>query len=131
LVERRWNEAAHKWDLEAFASIYTEDALFFGGRPGFFSGVDQIKEYYRSYVGVVASAAIKYHEQKIIELAPGALLAQGFADFNFTLANGDRGRTRLRSTNILVMRDNDWKVIQHHFSEPIAEPPIQNTGPKS
>jgi ketosteroid isomerase-like protein len=125
LIERRWNEAGQKWSLDAFASIYTEDALFFGGRPGLFAGIDQIKEYYRSYVGVVISAAIKYRDQNFIELAPGMLLAQGFADFDFTVASGDSGHTRLRSTNILVMRNGDWKVLQHHFSEPINEPPIQ------
>jgi uncharacterized protein (TIGR02246 family) len=130
LVEQRWNEAAHSWSLDAFASIYTEDALFFGGRPGLFVG-DQIREYFQSYVGVVRSATIKYGEQHFIELAPGMLLAQGFADFSFTVASGDKGHTRLRSTNILVMRNNAWRILQHHFSEPVNEPPLQNLESKA
>src|SRR3979409_133288 len=83
LIENQWNEAARNWSPEAFTAIYTDDALFFGGRPGFFVGRERIEQYYRSYVGVVSSAALKYSDQSFIELAPGTVLAQGFAHFSF------------------------------------------------
>ena len=43
-VERDWNAAAQHWDSESLAALYTDDALFYGGRPGHAVGHAKVRE---------------------------------------------------------------------------------------
>jgi uncharacterized protein (TIGR02246 family) len=64
-VERRWNAAASTWDIDAFAAIYTGDALMFGGRADHSVGNEGVHAYFASYVGVLTSAEVTLTLQHI------------------------------------------------------------------
>ena len=49
-VERDWNAAAQDWNSASLVALYTEDALFYGGRPGHAVGHAKVREYFDSYV---------------------------------------------------------------------------------
>jgi ketosteroid isomerase-like protein len=57
-VERDWNAAAQHWDAERLVALYTDDALFYGGRPGHAVGGAKVREYFDSYVGTLAAARL-------------------------------------------------------------------------
>ena len=123
-IERDWNAAAEHWDTAGLAALYTEDALFYGGRPGHAVGQGKVREYFDSYVGTLAAARLALVDQELRKLADGIYLAQGYAAFDFDLAAGGVSRTVLRSTLVLTRRPEGWRIAQHHFSLPPAEPPI-------
>jgi ketosteroid isomerase-like protein len=122
-VQAAWNHAARHWNPTALAEIYTEDALFFGGRPGHTVGASAIRDYFASYEGVIESATMELVEQHLVELAPRCFLAQGFVDFVFSLTGQRITRSTLRSTLIIVLQDPP-KIRQHHFSASPAAPPL-------
>jgi len=124
IVERNWNAAAQPWDAESLAALYTDDALFYGGRPGHSVGRVKVQEYFASYVGTLAAARLALVDQELRELSEGVYLAQGYARFDFDLTAGGISSTLLRSTLVLTHRPDGWRIAQHHFSAAPSEPPI-------
>jgi uncharacterized protein (TIGR02246 family) len=126
-IQDAWNAAARTWNADGLAAIYTEDALFFGGRPGHFIGANAIRDYFASYEGIIESGAMSLVDQHVIRLDSDTLLAQGHVEFSFVLSGGRSTRSRLRTTLTLV-RDASmrWKLRQHHFSPDPAAPPLGN-----
>src|SRR5689334_22613108 len=86
-VERRWNSAASPWDVDAFAASYTDDAR---GRADHSVGNEGVHAYFASYVGVLTSAAVTLTHQHIRQIGPEIILTQGYGQFDFALANGQR-----------------------------------------
>jgi uncharacterized protein (TIGR02246 family) len=123
-VQSAWNAGARPWDPDRLADIYTQDALFWGGRPGHSVGSGAIRAYFGSYLGVIQAGTMALVEQEVRELAPGCLLAQGFVDFAFELTVGQSTRSRLRATLVLTLEDQIWKIRQHHFSPTPEAPPL-------
>lgn len=124
MVERNWNAAAQHWDAEGLAALYTDDALFYGGRPGHAVGQAKVRGYFDSYVGTLAAARLALVDQELRKLSEGVYLAQGYAKFDFDLAAGGSSSTVLRSTLVLTHRPEGWRIAQHHFSATPSEPPI-------
>jgi uncharacterized protein (TIGR02246 family) len=123
-IQAAWNEAARRWNPEALTAIYTADALFFGGRPHHSVGAGEVREYFASYEGVIESATLDLVAQHIIRLTPDCFLAQGFGDFSFVLSGKRTSQSHLRTTLVIVLRQGEWRILQHHFSVPPDAPPI-------
>ncbi|NIE67190.1 SgcJ/EcaC family oxidoreductase [Burkholderia sp. Ax-1719] len=124
-IQAAWNAAASTWNPDAFAALYTEDALFFGGRPDHCVGGAAIHAYFASYQDVLESATLDLVDQHFLWLADDCFLAQGFGDFAFVLEGGKRtSRARMRTTLVIAQHASVWKIRQHHFSVPPESPPI-------
>jgi uncharacterized protein (TIGR02246 family) len=123
-VNAGWSAAAQHWDADAFAALYTEDALFFGGRPAHSIGREAIREYFASYVGVIESASLELEEQHVMMLAPDCFVAQGYGVLSSRFPGGVDSRSRLRTTWIIASCDGEWRIRQHHFSGLPEKPPI-------
>ena len=124
-IQSAWNAAAAKnWNAEALSKLYCDEAVFFGGRPGHSVGVNAIRGYFDSYVGIVQSMTLQLVEQQAFSLAPDVVLAQGYGEIALVLADGKRTNPRLRITCVLVQREDRWLILQHHFSPTPAAPPI-------
>lgn len=123
-IQDEWNAAACPWNADALTAAYSNDALFFGGRPGHSVGAGAIHEYFASYMGVIESATLELVEQQVIHLAQDCLLAQGYGEFAFVLSGGRTSRSRLRTTLVIALHDGKWKIRQHHFSTTPESPPI-------
>ncbi|WP_028221444.1 YybH family protein [Paraburkholderia oxyphila] len=123
-VQAAWNAAAHRWDADRLTAVYTDDALFFGGRPGHSVGAGAIRDYFASYEGVIESATLELVEQYFTHLADDCFLAQGYGEFSFVLSGGRPSRSRLRTTLVVALQQGEWKIRQHHFSTTPESPPI-------
>jgi uncharacterized protein (TIGR02246 family) len=123
-VQERWNEAALTWDVAGLTAMYTPDAVMYGGRPGMSVGHTGMHQYFSSYIDMLASTKLDLTDQVMIELAPNVYLSQGYGVFQFQLKSGKKSGTTMRTTLVLVERDNEWKILQHHFSLTPDEPPV-------
>jgi len=123
-VERAWNVAAQPWNPAALADLYTRDAVFYGGRIGHSVGRPQVRAYFESYAALFTTVRLALVDQELRDLAPGIILAQGYAAFDFAFRAGGNSSATLRSTLALVRRAEGWRILQHHFSATPAEPPI-------
>ncbi|HSV84606.1 MAG TPA: SgcJ/EcaC family oxidoreductase [Ramlibacter sp.] len=123
-VLAEWNAAGGRWDVEGLAAVYTEDAVFFGGRRGHSTGREGVRAYFASYADTIASTRLQLQDHVLTRLAPDVLQAQGYGCFDMVLTDGRKTRSVLRATLTLVLRDKAWKVQQHHFSTTPEAPPI-------
>jgi len=119
-----WSDAGRTWDPAAIARGYTDDAVFFGGRPGLQQGSAGVRAYFDSYVGTITSARLTLRDQQVFRLAPDVILAQGFGHFALGFADGRSTDTVQRTTLVLVRRAGQWKILQHHFSVEPTSPPL-------
>lgn len=122
-VEAAWNEGAGRWDPVGLTAVYTADAVFHGGRPGHAVGATAIRAYFDSYVGTIESARLELVEQVMAQVGPRAWVAQGYANFSFVLTGGQRTRSVLRTT-LTIVRQDGWRIRQHHFSPTPDAPPL-------
>ena len=123
-MEAAWNKAALNWDIAALTELYTDNALFYGARPGLSIGHDGVLAYFKTNVGALKSATLHLIDQHVIVLGADAFVTQGYGRFEFLSENNNRGEATLRTTWTLVRIDRLWKIAVHHFSLTPDAPPI-------
>lgn len=119
-----WNREAANWGSQRLSSLYTRDALFFGGRPAQSVGTDEITVYFDSYRDVILSANLKLVEQHILTIDDDCIMAQGFGEFDFLLVGNKSTQSRLRTTLVICRDAGVWKIRAHHFSNIPEAPPL-------
>ena len=119
-----WNREAANWSAQRLSTLYTQDALFFGGREGHAVGAAAITAYFDSYHGVIFSAKLKLLDQQLLRLSDDAIMAQGFGEFDFVLAGDKSTQSVLRTTLVICREADDWKICAHHFSTIPSVPPL-------
>lgn len=123
-MEGRWNAAALAWDVDGLASLYADDALMYGGRPGLSVGQDGMRAYFASYAGLLKSASLGMVDQHVVLLGADAFMSQGYGRFHFVLADDRCTRSTLRTTWVLRRTRDEWAIALHHFSLTPEVPPI-------
>jgi uncharacterized protein (TIGR02246 family) len=104
-----WIAAFNAHDLDAHASLYTEDAMLFGSRPDLSIGRAAIREYFaKRGPGVHVE---RYHKPHVVQLSPEAAATAAHMDF----ADGEIP-SPYRVTWMLVKRGGNWLIAQHHGS---------------
>ncbi|MEO8299317.1 MAG: SgcJ/EcaC family oxidoreductase [Burkholderiales bacterium] len=119
-----WSVAGRTWDAAGLAAGYTEDAVFFGGRPGLQQGSAGVRAYFDSHVGTITRAKLTLRDQQVFRLAPDVIVAQGFGHFALGFADGRSSDVVQRATLVLVRRDGRWSILLHHFSDEPQSPPL-------
>jgi len=123
-MQNAWNLAAKVWNPKALASLYADNALFYGGRSGHSVGAAAIQVYFASYDGIIQSAVLDLIEQELVQLSPESFGSQGLGAFSFVLAGGRQTQSVLRTTLLLRRLNGRWKIQLHHFSVTPEVPPL-------
>ncbi len=124
-VAAGWNRASATWNCDALAAMYWDEATLFGGRPYLSAGPEGIRDYFASYADQLKVVGLALRDQVLVEPAPDMVLAQGFCEFSFTLADGRVTGTTMRTSLVLMRRQGRWKILQHHFSSLPEKPPTE------
>ena len=104
-----WVEAFNKHDLDTHVGLYTEDATLFGSRADLSIGRQAIRAYFsRLGSGVHVQ---RYHKPHVVQLTPEVAASAAYVDF----ADGETP-SPYRMTWMLVKRDGNWPIAQHHGS---------------
>lgn len=124
-IEEKWRKGGVPYDPAVLTTLYTDDALFYGGLAPLYTGHKEIRGYFDHYIGLVASSAITLRDQNLIWLTSGAVAAQGIVDFAFVLPDGRSTRLTQRSTLLLHRaEDAGWLIKLQHFSVQPAQTPV-------
>ena len=104
-----WIAAFNAHDLDRHMKLYTEDAMLFGSVDELQKGREKIRGYFG---GRPAGVRVKsYPMPEVCEVAPGVVVTGSHVDF----ADGDTPMP-YRVTWVLVRKDGNWKIAQHHGS---------------
>jgi uncharacterized protein (TIGR02246 family) len=104
-----WIEAFNKHDLDTHAGLYLEDAMLFGSIPELVIGRKAIREYFGRRGPNVHVQHYPYPH--VLQLSPGVAATAAHVDF----ADGEK-LLPYRVTWMLVQRDGNWHIAQHHGS---------------
>ena len=104
-----WIEALNRRDLDTHAGLYKEDATLFGSRAELSIGRPAIREYFAKLGSGVRVQ--HYHKPHIVQLSSEVAATAAYVDF----ADGD-APSPYRMTWMLVKRDGNWLIAQHHGS---------------
>jgi uncharacterized protein (TIGR02246 family) len=106
---REWVAAFNSRDLDRHVQLYTEDATLFGSVDELQTGRDGIRDYFGGlHAGVRVEA---YPMPRTTALATDVTVTAGYVDFA-----DDDGPIPYRMTWVLVRRDGNWRIAQHHGS---------------
>jgi uncharacterized protein (TIGR02246 family) len=112
-VQRRWADAFARADAGALASLYTEDALFFGSMPELYFRRGGVRRYFETLPKGYEGA--DFAETHAVEINPDLIVSAGFVTFT-----GERGGERFsllyRMSWTLVRRGGDWRIASQHAS---------------
>src|SRR3954463_11051511 len=111
-IMTKWAESFSKFDADAQASLYSNNALFYGSKPVLYRGRDGVASYFNglakwsSREGTFADVVVVPAGDDVINMAAIA---------NFVI---DKGATNLsvKITWVIVREDGDWKIVSHHVS---------------
>jgi uncharacterized protein (TIGR02246 family) len=112
-IQRRWSDAFARADIDALASLYTNDALFFGSKPDLYVGRIGVRRYFETLAKGYEAAA--FADTSCIELARDLIAAAGFVRFTGE-RDGERFAILYRVSWTLIRTGDDWKIASHHAS---------------
>jgi uncharacterized protein (TIGR02246 family) len=104
-----WIAAFNSHDLEAHMALYLEEANLFGSVDELQVGRPAIRRYFGGRGPKVRVR--NYPMPRVAMLAPDIAVTAGHVDF----ADGDTPMP-YRLTWVLVKRDGNWRIAQHHGS---------------
>lgn len=111
-VERllqQWIDAFNSRDLDRHMALYDEDATLFGSVDELHVGRDAIRGYFGN---LPPNAHVKaYPMPQVRDVGVDVKVTAGFVEF----ADGDTPLP-YRMTWVLVRRDGNWRITQHHGS---------------
>jgi ketosteroid isomerase-like protein len=112
-IQRRWAEAFARADPGALASLYAEDALFFGSMPDLYRQRSGVQLYFETLPSGYEGAA--FGETHAVEINPELMISAGFVTFT-AKRDGDHFSLLYRMSWTLVRSRGEWKILSHHAS---------------
>ena len=105
----KWIEAFNSHDLDRHMELYTEDAMLFGSVDELQDGRAAIRSYFgKRPPGIRVKS---YPLPRARQVAADVMITAGHVDF------ADGGQlSPYRMTWVLVRRDGNWRIAQHHGS---------------
>jgi uncharacterized protein (TIGR02246 family) len=111
-IIEKWSVAFNKLDAEALASLYSENAFFFGSNPALYRGKDGVASYFK---------ALPRWTSPTVEFIDAVAASAGSDLINFAatacfVVGTDAPTLRLKMTWVIVREDGGWKIVSHHVS---------------
>jgi ketosteroid isomerase-like protein len=108
-MQRRWADAFARADADALASLYTEDALFFGSMPHLYLQKSGVRRYFATLPKGYEGAA--FGETQAIDIGRDLIVSAGFVTFT-----GERFSLLYRMSWTLMRSREGWRIASHHAS---------------
>jgi uncharacterized protein (TIGR02246 family) len=111
-IMTKWAENFSKFDADAQASLYSNNALFYGSKPVLYRGRDGVASYFN---GLAKWFSREVTFADVVVVSAGDDVINMAAIANFVI---DKGATNLsvKITWVIVREDGDWKIVSHHVS---------------
>ena len=111
-IIEKWSAAFHRLDAEALASLYSNNALFFGSNPSLYRGRDGVRAYFNA-LPRWKSPTVQFSDLVIVAAGPDLINMAAAASF---AAPEDTLMLSVKITWVIVREGGDWKIASHHVS---------------
>jgi uncharacterized protein (TIGR02246 family) len=111
-IIEKWSAAFNRLDAEALASIYSENAFFFGSNPALYRGKDGVASYFNA-LPRWTSPTVEFTDVVAASAGPDLINVAATAGFVF---GADAPTLLVKITWVIVREDAGWKIVSHHVS---------------
>lgn len=111
-LQALWADAFGRQEWELLASLYTDDAQLFGGKPDLVTSREGVRRYFEAMPPGAALTA-KFGAQHVVQIAPDVIVSAG--DVAFRRAGALELRQH-RITLVIANRGGQWRIASHHAS---------------
>ena len=108
----KWSASFNKLDADALASLYSKNALFFGGTPPLYRDREGVTTYF-STLPRWKSPTVQFTDLAVNPIGADVINVAATAIFVF---GEDTPAVPFRLTWVIIREDNDWKIVSHHAS---------------
>jgi uncharacterized protein (TIGR02246 family) len=111
-IIRKWSAGFSKLDAAALASLYSNNAFFFGSNPTLYRGREGVKAYFNA-LPRWASTAVQFTEVRTAQVSPDLINFAGTANFDL----GDEAPPlSVKISWVVAREDGEWRIVSHHVS---------------
>jgi uncharacterized protein (TIGR02246 family) len=111
-IIEKWSVAFNKLDAEALASLYSENAFFFGSNPALYRGKDGVASYFKA-LPRWTSPTVEFTDMVVASAGSDLINFAATAVFVFS---ADTPTLLVKITWVIVRKDGGWKIVSHHVS---------------
>lgn len=111
-IMAKWAENFSRFDADAQASLYSNNALFFGSNPTLYRGRDGVASYFKG-LPTWRSRSAQFSDVVAVPTGPDLINVAGIATF---VADDGAINLSVKITWVIVREDDDWKIVSHHVS---------------
>jgi uncharacterized protein (TIGR02246 family) len=111
-IMERWAANFAAFDPDAQASLYSNNALFFGSKPVLYRGRDGVASYFNG-LPKWRSRSARFSDVVAVPAGPDLINVAGTATF---VADEGAINLSVKITWVIVREDDDWKIVSHHVS---------------
>lgn len=108
----QWSAAFTRLDADALASLYSENALFYGSVPTLFQGRSGVAAYFNG-LRRWPSPTVAFTDLVTVAVGNDLVNMAGRATF---LVAPDAAPLHVKITWIIVRERGDWHILSHHVS---------------
>jgi ketosteroid isomerase-like protein len=114
-IIEKWSAGFRKLDADALASLYSNNAFFFGSKPELYLGHDGVAAYFNA-LPRWRSPSVHFTDVKIAQVGPDLINFAGTANFDL----GEEGSLSVKISWVIAREDGGWKIVSHHVSSRAA-----------
>ena len=111
-IIEKWSAAFNSLDAEALASLYSENAFFFGSNPALYRGKDGVASYFNA-LPRWTSPTVEFTD--VVAASAGSDLIN-FAATACFVVSPDAPTLFVKITWVIVREDGGWKIVSPHVS---------------
>jgi uncharacterized protein (TIGR02246 family) len=111
-IVAKWSAAFNKLDAEALASLYSNNAFFFGSKATLYRGHDGVAAYFHA-LPRWSSPTVQFTDVSVAPVGTDVINFAGIASF---VPGGDTPPLSVKISWVIVREDGGWKIASHHVS---------------
>jgi uncharacterized protein (TIGR02246 family) len=111
-IIEKWSAAFNRLDAAALASLYSNNAFFFGSKSSLYRGNDGVAAYFNA-LPRWSSPSVQFTDRATAQVNPDLINFAAIA--SFVVGENDPPLS-VKISWVIAREDGDWKIVSHHVS---------------
>jgi uncharacterized protein (TIGR02246 family) len=111
-IIEKWSAAFNRLDAATLASLYSNNAFFFGSKSSLYRGNDGVASYFNA-LPRWSSPSVQFTDRATAQVNPDLINFAAIA--SFVVGENDPPLS-VKISWVIAREDGDWKIVSHHVS---------------
>ena len=111
-IIEKWSAAFNRLDAATLASLYSNNAFFFGSKSSLYRGNDGVAAYFNA-LPRWSSPSVQFTDRATAQVNPDLINFAAIASF---IVSETDPPLSVKISWVIAREDGDWKIVSHHVS---------------